>query len=118
MKRMFLSLFLAASAFMASAADVPSFPGGEAALKAYIEENMKYPQTAIDNGIEGTVDVDFTVKADGSIGAIKIARMVDPDLEQEAIRLVKLMPKWIPADNASGPVDAPANIRIYFSLPE
>ncbi len=52
----------------AVAADKPQFPGGQAALDKYITENMKYPQAAKDNGIEGVVGVVFTVKADGTIG--------------------------------------------------
>lgn len=100
----------------AVAADKPQFPGGQAALDKYITENMKYPQAAKDNGIEGVVGVVFTVKADGTIGTIKIKRMVDPDLEAEAIRLVKGMPKWVPADKDGNPVDAPAEVNVDFSL--
>lgn len=100
----------------ALAADKPQFPGGKAALDKYITENMKYLQAARDNGIEGVVGVVFTVKADGTIGTIKIKRMVDPDLEAESIRLVKGMPKWIPADKDGTPVDAPAEVNVDFSL--
>lgn len=95
----------------------PEYPGGKEALDNYISTNLKYPQTAIDNGIEGVVDVAFLVKTDGSIGAIKIVRMVDPDLESEAIRLVKGMPAWIPADKNGQPVDAQAQVEINFVLP-
>lgn len=115
MKRFLISALLGFGVLCAVAGPTPEFPGGKTALDKYLKENMKYPQTAIDNGIEGDVDVSFTVKADGSIGAIKIVRMVDPDLEQEAIRLVKQMPAWIPAD---GPTDAPAKVTISFLLPE
>lgn len=107
-------LALSAAAY---AGATPEYPGGDAAMKQYLAENMKYPQTAIDNGIEGTVDVAFTVKTDGSIGTIKIVRMVDPDLEQEAVRLVKSMPAWIPADKNGSPVEAPVQIQINFELP-
>ena len=62
----------------AMAAEKPAFPGGTKALDAYITNNLKYPQTAKDNGIEGVVAVVFTVKADGTVGNIKIKRMVDP----------------------------------------
>lgn len=110
---------LAASVIPAAAADKPVFPGGDEAMKQFISENMKYPAMAKENGVEGIVNVAFTVKADGSIGSIKIVRMIDPDLEQEAIRIVKSMPKWTPADNASGqPVDATATIAIPFILSE
>ena len=118
MKRFILSAAFAVGALCALASATPSYPGGDAALQTYLKENLKYPQAAIDNGIEGVVDVAFTVKADGSIGAIKIVRMVDPDPEQEAIRLVKNMPKWTPADGAAGPVDAPATVKVTFTLPE
>lgn len=102
---------------VAYAGAVPEYPGGKEAMDQYISENLKYPKSAQDNGIEGTVDVSFMVKADGSIGTIKIVRMIDPDLEAEAIRLVKGMPAWTPADNNGKPVDAPAQVQINFVLP-
>lgn len=103
---------------MAFAGPVPEYPGGESALDNYITTNLKYPTAAQANGIEGVVDVAFTVKADGSIGAIKIVRMVDPDLEQEAIRLVKGMPAWTPADKNGQAVDAQTQVQITFTLPQ
>lgn len=93
-----------------------SFPGGEEAQQQYILLNLKYPSTAKDNGIEGVVAVMFTVKTDGSIGNIKIKRMVDPDLENEAIRLVKQMPAWIPASDNGKPVESTAEVDIPFTL--
>ena len=103
---------------MAFAGPVPEYPGGDDAMNQYFTTNLKYPATARANGIEGVVDVAFTVKADGSIGAIKIVRMVDPDLEQEAIRLVKGMPAWTPADKNGQPVDAQTQVQITFTLPQ
>ena len=108
------ALFVGAASY---AADKPQYPGGQAALDEYISTNLKYPQAALENGIEGVVDVAFLVKTDGSIGAIKIVRMVDPDLETEAIRLVKGMPAWIPADKNGSPVDAQTQVEIDFVLP-
>ncbi len=96
----------------------PSFPGGEEALATYLSENMKYPKPALDNGIEGVVTVEFTVKADGSIGQIKIVRMLDPDLEQEAIRLVKQMPAWTPADKGGQAIDQTVTLPVKFALPD
>lgn len=108
-------LLLSASAALAATA--PQYPGGPDAMNAFITENLHYPAAAIENGIEGTVDVAFTVKADGSIGAIKIVRMVDPDLESEAIRIVKKMPAWTPAQENGKPVDAQTQIQINFIMP-
>ncbi|MCM1377946.1 MAG: energy transducer TonB [Clostridium sp.] len=118
MKRFLLSLLCVGGMLMAFADTTPQFPGGETALAEYLKTNMVYPQVALDNGIEGVVEVSFTVKTDGTIGAIKIVRMLDPDLEQEAIRLVKGMPAWTPAEGASGAVVAPAKVKIAFELPE
>lgn len=93
-----------------------SFPGGNDGYQKYIAENLKYPQAAKDNGIEGEVGVQFTVNADGSIGNIRIKRMVDPDLEAEAIRLIKQMPKWTPASDNGTPVESVAELNVSFSL--
>lgn len=115
MKKLLAALAIVAGiSGTALAGTVPEYPGGKEAMEKYIAENMKYPQTAIDNGIEGVVSVAFTVKADGSIGNIKIVRMIDPDLETEAIRLVKNMPNWTPADSG----DAQTQVNIPFTLPE
>ena len=115
MKKLLATLAIAAGiSGTALAGAVPEYPGGKEAMDKYIAENMKYPQAAIDNGIEGVVPVAFTVKADGSIGNIKIVRMIDPDLEAEAIRLVKNMPRWTAADSG----DALTQINITFTLPE
>lgn len=117
MKKIFLSLVMAVGFMsLAHAADKPSFPGGEAALKKYIAENTKYPQVAKDNGVEGVVEVQFLVKTDGSINNVKVVRFVDPDLETEATRVVKGMPAWIPADNNGSPIDATTVVDIPFVL--
>lgn len=117
-KSIFPILASLSMALTASAAATAQFPGGESALNEFIAANMKYPEPAARNGIEGVVTVECVVKADGSIGTIKIVRMIDPDLEQEAIRLVKSMPAWTPADNNGSPVDSSVTIPITFTLPE
>ena len=112
---------LIAAAFMASAAmaaDVASYPGGDKAMQTFITENMKYPAPAIENGVEGVVTLRLTINPDGTIGAIKILRMVDPDLEQEAIRIAKKMPAWTPADKDGAPVESTVDVPIRFNLPE
>lgn len=117
MKKIFFAIVAALGISAGASAMTPaSFPGGEEAQTQYIITNLKYPQTAKDNGIEGVVCVIFTVKTDGSIGNIKIKRMVDPDLETEAIRLVKNMPRWTPANDNGTPVESPAEVDITFTL--
>lgn len=120
MKRKFFAAFAALAMTSPMMAEVtsPSFPGGEDAMKEFIAAKMTYPVTARENGIEGVVNVGFVVKTDGSIGSIKIIRMVDPDLEQESIRIIKLMPAWLPATDNGKPVDASTQVEIPFILPE
>ncbi len=101
----------------ASAQDTPaSFPGGIAEMNSFIAKSVRYPAAAIENGAEGTVIVTFVVKADGTLNNFKIKRMVNPDLEQEAIRIAKSMPKWIPAQKNGTAVDSPASISVKFRL--
>ncbi len=95
-----------------------SFPGGEKALASYIDKNLKYPQPSISNGIEGVVHVKFLVKTDGTLQNLSIVRLVDPDLEAEAIRLVKGMPDWNPATVGGNPIDSETSVPITFTLPE
>lgn len=119
MKKLIIGIMaLLAPVFYAVAADTPTYPGGEPALTKYISDNLKYPQAAKEMGVEGVVTVQFNVNTDGSIGTIKIVRMIDPDLEQEAIRLVKNMPAWVPADKNGSPIEAPAQVNIPFILNE
>ena len=75
---------------------MPQFPGGEAALMKYMRNNIKYPVIAIENGTQGNVIVQFVVKKDGTIGTVKIVRGLSPELNEEAIRLCKSLPKFIP----------------------
>lgn len=100
-----------------SAAHMPSFPGGDAALMKYLENHMRYPAQAELNNIQGKVIVQFIVKKDGSVGDVKIARGVDKYLDQEAIRLVKALPAFSPWRNAMGdPVDVWYTLPVTFRL--
>ena len=110
---------VALGAAAALAADTSaSFPGGDAAMKQYLHDNLHYSDMAREMGIEGVVELEFTVKPAGSIGAIKVKRMLDPELEQEAIRLVKNMPVWTPATHDGTPVESRASVAITFELPD
>ena len=103
-------------AFGLMAADKPSYPGGEAALNKYLTENLKYPSYAAENGVEGVVTVGFLVMPDGSIKNAKVVKLVDPDLEKEALRLVNGMPAWVPAEEGGVSVEAPASVNVPFIL--
>ena len=109
-------MILGCSALAALADSNPSFPGGEEALKAYVAQHTRYPQVAMDNGVEGIVVVGFSVMPDGSLNSLKVMKMIDPDLEKEAMRVVGSMPAWIPAEKNGTPVEAPSKVEIPFIL--
>ena len=117
-KIIFTLLILASGLFTAKADTEPSFPGGETALKKFITENTRYPQISRDNGVEGIILVGFIVMTDGSLNNVKVIRFVDPDLESEALRVVALMPAWIPAQKDGAPIEAPSKVEIPFILEE
>ena len=95
---------------------MPEFPGGEAALMKFINENLRYPAAAIENGIQGRVVVQFVVKKDGSVGDVKVIRGIDPTLDQEAIRVCKTLPKFIPGKQDGKPVDVWFTAPVIFKL--
>lgn len=93
---------------------VPRFPGGEEALTEYLKTNIVYPKEALKQGIEGTVIVEFLIKGDGSISDIRLKQDIGGGCGEEAIRVVKAMPKWentLP--NSDG---TPYSLPIEFSL--
>ena len=87
------------------------FPGGDGALIKWIGEHTDYPQVALENGVQGTVRVRFVVKKDGTIGDVKVLKPVDPNLDKEAIRVIKSLPKFIP-----GKMNGHA-VNCYFTAP-
>lgn len=96
---------------------LPSFPGGEEAIKKYIASNIRYPKFAKMTGSEGTVAVDFTVTADGRTVDISIARSVDPTLDNEAMRIIEEMPRWNPGILNSHPAPCRMTLPVQFILP-
>jgi len=94
----------------------PSFPGGMAALNAYLRDNIKYPVVAAENGIEGKVIVQFVVGKDGSISNVTVARSADASLDKEAIRVVKSMPKWTPGKQNGTTVNVKYTCPVTFRL--
>lgn len=75
---------------------MPQFPGGEAALRKFLADNIRYPTLAQENGIQGKVVVEFIIGKDGGVYDIVISRSVENSLDKEALRVVGLMPKWSP----------------------
>lgn len=95
---------------------MPSFPGGQGALIQFLATNTNYPSEAKVNNISGTVYVTFVVNKDGTIRDVRVIRGVTKLLDEEAIRVVKLMPKWIPGKTRGKNVDVAYNIPIKFIL--
>jgi TonB family protein len=90
---------------------MPVFPGEEEALSKFLSENIKYPEQALKDTIQGRVFVNFIVEKDGSVSNAKIARGVTESLDNEALRVINMMPKWIPGMQRGKPV------RVSFTLP-
>ena len=95
---------------------MPTFPGGDAALMKYLSENVKYPALAIKAQEQGRVVVSFTVEKDGAISDVKVARSVTPSLDAEAVRVVKAMPKWTPGKQGGEFVRVKYNVPVSFKL--
>lgn len=89
----------------------PQFPGGEAALLKYIADHIRYPAAAQENGIQGRVVVQFVVTKDGSIGQVKVVRGKDPDLDKEAKRVVRTLPRFVPGKMNGN------NVSVWYTLP-
>ncbi len=90
---------------------MPQFPGGDAALMKYLSSHINYPPMAAENNVQGKVILQFVVEKDGHIGEVVIARSVDKDLDKEATRVVKSLPKFTPGRQNGHPV------RVWYTLP-
>ena len=105
--------------FYEPAEEYPRFPdGGDSGLLKWVQSNLKYPEIAKKNGVQGRVVVQFLIKKDGSIGEIKVVRSVEPTLDEEAVRIVKMLPNFIPGDINGEPVEVWYTLPIKFKLPE
>ncbi|MFZ4401250.1 MAG: energy transducer TonB [Bacteroidales bacterium] len=89
----------------------PEFPGGDKARVKFLIKNLVYPKTARETGIEGTVFISFVVETDGSISHSKVIRGIGGGCDEEAIRVIKLMPKWEPGKQSG------KNVRVQFNMP-
>ncbi|PXV64366.1 protein TonB [Dysgonomonas alginatilytica] len=94
-----------------SVEQMPQFPGGDAELMRFIGSNLKYPTISVENGIEGRVIIRFVIGKDGRVSDVEIVRTLDPACDKEAMRVVKMMPKWV-AGMQNG-----RNVSVYYTLP-
>ncbi len=97
---------------------LPEYPGGTDSLMLFIKTSVKYPAEALKNNEQGRVIVSFFVGADGSIKEPTVFRSVSPSLDAEALRVVAMMPKWIPGQKDGKNVDAKISVPIRFRLPK
>ena len=95
---------------------MPQYPGGPIAMLKYLMENIKYPEQAMKEGIQGRVAVRFIVEKDGSISDVKPILSVHPLLNKEAVRVVESMPKWTPGKHNGKPVRVRFNVPVMFKL--
>ncbi|MCM1004849.1 MAG: energy transducer TonB [Prevotella sp.] len=95
----------------------PNFPGGTTAMMKFISEQMQYPEEALRNGIEGRTIVQFVVEKDGTISNVETARGTNTVLDEEALRIVKAMPKFTRGTNNGIPVRCRYLLPITFKLP-
>lgn len=90
---------------------MPQFPGGDKELMKFIHDNLEYPKVAAEVGIEGRVTIRFVIARDGNITDVTVIRGLDPSCDKEAVRIVKMMPRWIPGRQNG------RNVPVYYTLP-
>jgi TonB family protein len=94
----------------------PNFPGGYKALNKFLANNLKYPAEAADAGVQGQVLVSFLLDEEGNISTPRVVKTPGPELDDEAIRIVQSMPRWVPAQKNGKPVAVWYTINIPFDL--
>lgn len=95
---------------------IPEYPGGMQAMIEFLQTNMKYPEDAAKQKVEGRVMVQFVVETDGSVSDVHVAKQVFPSLDAEAIRVVQAMPKWTPGKEKGKVVRVKYNLPIVFRM--
>lgn len=105
-------------AIFLSADQMPVFPGGDDSLSAFLRGNLHYPEEALVLGTEGTVYLTFVVEKDGTVSDVRVLRGLSEACNQEAIRVVNSMPRWLPGRQHNTPVRVQYNLSIRFQLPK
>lgn len=98
------------------AEQMPEFPGGMKEMLKFLQENVKYPENAMKNNVQGRVIVQFVIEKDGTPTEFKVLRSVDPDLDAEALRVMKAMPKWKPGMQKGQVVRVKFTVPVSFTL--
>ena len=98
------------------AEQMPEYPGGMKEMLKFLQENVKYPENAMKNNVQGRVIVQFVVEKDGTPTEFKVARSVDPDLDAEALRVLQTMPKWKPGMQRGEVVRVKFTVPVSFKL--
>ena len=96
--------------------EMPDFPGGTQKLAEYLAKNIKYPQMARESGIQGRVFISFVVEPDGSVSNVNVMRSLGGGCDEEAVRVVKSMPKWKPGKQRGKPVRVSYILPVNFKL--
>lgn len=90
---------------------MPEFPGGKEAFSQFIAKHIKYPQSLVEQGVEGNVYIRFIVHSNGALSSFQVLRSPNPELSKEGLRLMKLMPNWVPGKNMG------KNVPVYYIVP-
>ncbi|MBN2040044.1 MAG: energy transducer TonB [Spirochaetes bacterium] len=96
--------------------EMPEFPGGNHALRQWIADNITYPAEALEKSIGGRVYISFAVESDGNITDVRVVRGVFPSLDQEALRVIKLLPKWKPGKQRGRSVKVLYVVPVNFKI--
>lgn len=116
--RAMLSVPVTFKSFYEIVETMPEFPGGRNAMYNFINQNRVYPEEALENKIEGQVIVSLLVAADGSLSNIELAKGIGGGCDEEALRLVSIMPAWQPGMHYGKPVAVKYNLAVGFKLPQ
>ena len=94
-----------------SVEQMPEFPGGQEGLMRYLQQNVQYPPTAVQNNVQGRVIVQFIIDETGQVGDVEVVRSVSEEVDAEAVRVIKSMPKFEPGRQNGEPV------AVWYTLP-
>lgn len=96
--------------------EMPEFPGGEAKLLEYLAKNIKYPERAREQGVQGKCIIEFVINKDGSVVEPKVVRSLEAQCDNEAMRVIRTMPKWKPGKQRGKPVRVKYTVPVQFKL--